>query len=287
MNTHSFSNHISELGESPVWDDSKQCLWWVDISGHQIIRQYWGQKTECFPTTKRPSALGIVDADTLIVAFEDGLYKWTAHSNTRTLIARLNERPQNRTNDGKIGPDGRFWFGTMDDKEQTTTGALYSIDGDSNLKCHLQGIGISNTFAWSPCQNWMYFGDSMVQNIFRFPFQKGELGAPDIFVDLSNTSYYPDGSCIDSAGCLWNAQWDGSRIVRYSPKGEALEIIKLPVSRPTSCCFGGPKGKHLFITTAREDGDQISFSTIDKSGTVLMIETQYQGLPNYKWKEFK
>ena len=284
MNIHSFSNHISQLGESPVWDESNQCLWWVDIIGHQIMRQYWGQRTECFPTPKRPTALGILDADTLIVAFEDGLYKWSSLSNTRSLIAHLNERPQNRTNDGKIGPDGRFWFGTMDDNAQLKTGALYSIDGKSNIKCHLEGIGISNTFAWSPCGAWMYFGDSMVQNIYRFPFKEGQLGPSDIFVDLSNTNYHPDGSCIDSTGCLWNAQWDGSRLVRYSPKGETLEVINLPVLRPTSCCFGGPNGQHIFITTAREDGLHFPFSKRNKSGTVLTIETQHHGLPNNKWK---
>jgi sugar lactone lactonase YvrE len=55
---------------------------------------------------------------------------------------------------------------------------------------------------------------------------------------------------MDAEGCLWNARWDGSCLIRLTPEGHVDRIIELPVSRPTSCVFGGEDLKTLYITSA-------------------------------------
>ena len=278
-----FSMPQNILGEGPLWDAESQALWWVDIHGKTIFRQAWNQsQAESHSFEKRPTALGFSNDKQLIIAFEDGIFRWSP-STQRTPLKMLNERASNRTNDGKVGPDGQFWFGTMDDEEQLDSGALYSLSTSGQLTQHQAHIGISNTFAWSPDGQWFYFADSKAQRIYQYPVTSSGLGTAEIFVDLQGTSIYPDGSCIDSEGCLWNAQWDGHRVVRYAPDGSILQIVSLPVQRPTSCCFGGPEGSHLFVTTASVGLTESDMAAQPLAGKVLVIETNATGTVNHYW----
>ena len=278
-----FSTQRNILGEGPMWDEKGNALWWVDIHGKKLFRQEWGKsEAEVFTFDKRPTAFGRIDEQSLIIAFEDGIFRG-APGSERLLISATEERPHNRSNDGKMGPDGCFWFGTMDDEEQLDSGALYSLSAEGHLKKHQENIGISNTFAWSPDSKFFYFADSKAQQIYRFPFSSAGLGPREVFVDLQGTSIYPDGSCMDSEGCLWNAQWDGHRVVRYSPSGEIIQVISLPVQRPTSCCFGGPEGRHLFITSASVGLSEEELLSQPLAGRVLVIETNTTGTQNHYW----
>jgi sugar lactone lactonase YvrE len=81
-----------------------------------------------------------------------------------------------------------------------------------------------------------------------------------------------DGSCIDAEACIWNANWDGSRIVRYSPEGEVLQTIELPFSKPTSCVFGGADGNTLFITSASVATSESELAEKPLSGHVVAID---------------
>ena len=58
-----------------------------------------------------------------------------------------------------------------------------------------------------------------------FNTKTGELGDREVFVSLKGTDCYPDGSAMDANGCLWNAQWGGSRVVQYASDGSIKEII--------------------------------------------------------------
>ncbi len=90
----------------------------------------------------------------------------------------------------------------------------------------------------------------------------------------------PDGSTTDEEGNLWNAEWEGKRLVRYNIDSEVLEVINVPMQRPTSCTFGGPDMDLLFITSAkREDPDDTIFD-----GRVAYYKTNFKG--NY-YNRFK
>jgi sugar lactone lactonase YvrE len=55
---------------------------------------------------------------------------------------------------------------------------------------------------------------------------------------------------MDAEGYIWNARWDGSCLLRLTPDGQVDRVIELPISRPTSCVFGGEDLKTLYITSA-------------------------------------
>lgn len=265
-------SHRSVLGESPLWDSISNILWWVDIKSKEI-HQYSEGKHTVHSLSIRPSALGCTDSSRLIVAGDNGIYLYDPQRQELTLNTKVPEPSSNRCNDGKIGPDGAFWFGTMDDSEKSSTGVLYSLHPKRGLKKHLDNIGISNTLAWSPAAKKMYFADSAVQTIWVMAFDKetGELGERKIFVSLQGTDFYPDGSAMDKEGCLWNAQWGGARVVRYSPSGEQLQVVDLPTSQPTSCAF---VKDHLLITTA-----SIGLNEQDQAGQTFLVPVGIEGQP--------
>ena len=56
--------------------------------------------------------------------------------------------------------------------------------------------------------------------------------------------------CVDVEGCLWVAHWGGWRVNRYSPEGESIGRVELPVAQVSSCVFGGPALDRMYMTTA-------------------------------------
>ncbi len=282
MMLRQFSSQRAILGESPIWDPAGNCLWWVDIVGSKIFRRGMEDGSEqVWERQKRPTALGIDSRGGLVVAFDDGIHRWNPEKDQTEFFTALDGEPEgNRCNDGKCDPYGRFWVGTMDDAETAVRGALYCVEPSGKTHQLLNGIGISNTLAWDTKRSVFYFADSMAQLIWAFDFdpEKPALKNRRIHVDLRGTDIYPDGSCIDAEGGLWNAQWDGWRVVRYLPDGTEDRIITLPVQKATSCAMGGPKGKTLFITTAAKGLSEAGLAEQPQAGATFCVEVDVPGL---------
>jgi L-arabinonolactonase len=159
------------------------------------------------------------------------------------------DRPLNRLNDGKVDPWGRFWVGSMRVKEDATEGRLWCVSPSGAAKAVRDGIVCSNSSGFDRERNRMYFADSATGTIERADFDAaGELGAWTPFAKAGKGA--PDGSVVDAAGYLWNAEWGGYRICRYAPDGSLERVIEMPISRPSCCTFGGARYRTLFITSA-------------------------------------
>jgi sugar lactone lactonase YvrE len=257
-------------------------LYWVDIKGRAI--ESLCPKTgihQRVTLDAHPSGLATRVDGTLLVASDHGCAVF--EPDTGLLKPKWNieeDRPYNRSNDAKADSLGRFWVGTMHDGESESTGALYCINADGRVRRVLDNIGISNTLAWSPDDETFYFADSRIQTIFAFDFQKctGELSNQRVFATTSGQSMSPDGSAMDCEGYLWNAQWGGSRIVRYAPDGQIDRIIPLPVSQPTSCAFGGPEMSTLYVTSARIGLDIRQLTREPLAGSIFSIDVGVRGL---------
>ena len=142
------------------------------------------------------------------------------------------------------------------------------------------GITISNSIAFSPEGDRMYFADSPTQKILVFPLDPefGSLGKEDVFAELSGNAY-PDGSDVDAQGRLWNAEWANGRITAYNPDGSVAARLDLPVSQPTCIAFGGPELDLLFVTSAREDLAEVQLAEQPDAGNVLVYRSTASGLP--------
>lgn len=271
------------LGEGPCWDPRAGRLYWVDIKGHAI--EYFCPASGThrrFELDVRPSGLATRKDGSLVVACDRGCAVFDPSGGTLQDRWSLEEdRLQNRCNDAKTDSMGRFWVGTMDDGERENTGALYCISANRGARRMLDNIGIANTIAWSPDDATFYFADSRIQTIFAFDFHKeaGHLTNRRIFASTQGQPMTPDGSAMDHEGYLWNAQWGGSRVVRYAPDGRIEQIITLPVSQPTSCAFGGQGLSTLYITSARTGLNARQLAEEPLAGSLFAVETGVKGLP--------
>jgi sugar lactone lactonase YvrE len=86
----------------------------------------------------------------------------------------------------------------------------------------------------------------------------------------------PDGLCVDTAGCVWLAVWGQSCIFCLTPEGDAAGRVEVPTPLVTSCAFGGPDYRTLFMTTASED-DSDPFA-----GRLFAADVGAQGAPPAK-----
>jgi len=187
--------------------------------------------------------------------------------------------PGNRFNDGKVDRRGRFWAGTMDDAERRASGTLYVVEPGLTLSAVDRGYHVTNGPAFSPLGDTMYHSDSARQITYAFDIDAdGRASNRRTFVQFNAGDGFPDGMTVDSEGCLWIAFWDGWCVRRYSPAGEWLETIKVPVQRPTSCAFGGPEFDRLYITSASRDFDAAALVMQPNAGGVFMLLPGVRGL---------
>lgn len=244
-----------QLGECPIWDERMGALWWVDIHGH-ALKKYEGShagELKSFPMPEAPGSIALRKQGGLLVALQSGVYL------LGTEAPRLLARPADhvaalRFNDGRCDRAGRFWVGSMQEPDHAPMGILYRIDVNGQAKAMRAGVRVPNSIAWSPDGRTMYFADSPRHKIWAFDYdlENGEMSNERIFATPAPA--FPDGSCIDADGCLWNAEWEGSRVVRYTPAGKVDRVIEVPAKKPTCCCFGGTRLDTLYITTADAAG---------------------------------
>ncbi|HSF92689.1 MAG TPA: SMP-30/gluconolactonase/LRE family protein, partial [Paracoccaceae bacterium] len=125
MTAQVFDPRLCTLGEGPLWHPERNQLFWFDILGKRLLsRDETGPLTWQFD--EHVSAAGWVDRDTLLIASETALFRFTLSSGVREDIVALEaDNPQTRSNDGRADPWGGFWIGTMGNSAQPDAGAIY------------------------------------------------------------------------------------------------------------------------------------------------------------------
>ncbi len=255
-------------GEGATWHAGEQALYWVDISRFLIHRfePRTGNVRNWF-FSEPPTALALTDRpDTMLVAVGGRVILWQPGNDARADFAHPEKNwPRVRLNDGRACPGGFFWAGSMFNNvredgssapiEDKAAGQLYRIGPDGASTVMKKGIGISNTFCWSPDGTLFYTGDTMANTIavWDYDARKGKIhNERPFFAGFDRGG--PDGSAMDSEGHLWNARYGGACIARVAPDGRVVRVIEMPEPNVTTCTFGGPDLKTLFITTALGNG---------------------------------
>ena len=275
----------AELGEGPYWRPEDDCLLWVDIP-RGLLHMTRVQSAETIT----------VELDEVSAAFPAlGGGILTAGGHRLTLlatrpgkgwagqpVASVPAREGVRFNDAAVDPAGRVWVGSMDISEKEPLGELYRLDSGGTLTPVVKGTTVSNGLGWSPDGTRMYYSDSPTGQIDMFDYDPatGEAFQRRVFADLSAADGVPDGLTVDVDGCVWVAMHGGGALRRFAPSGQPDAVVPLPVSKPTSCAFGGPGLAELYVTTAGSGLSQAQRSAEPLAGRLLRLRPGPVGLPS-------
>jgi sugar lactone lactonase YvrE len=263
----------SLLGEGPVWDWRSNTLRYVDITGKKLHSIDWN--TGALTTRELPQmagCIGLTKGRELVLAMTDGIYIYDRGQLTPAHPPQ--DIPGERFNDGKPGPDGRFYAGTIGIGGQ---GKLFVLDKHGELRTLLTGVSISNGLDWSPDGRYFYYCDTVTRRIDRYDFdgERGAISNPRTVVTIPEGMGGPDGLTVDAEGMIWVALWGAGCVVRVDPStSEFLACYALP-ARKTSCpVFAGENLSTLVVTSAGEDEN---LTELPLSGCTFSFETDIKG----------
>uniref|UniRef100_A0A6I8Q5Z4 Regucalcin n=1 Tax=Xenopus tropicalis TaxID=8364 RepID=A0A6I8Q5Z4_XENTR len=270
-----------KIGESPVWEEKDGTLLFVDITGQKVCR--WD------PGTKKVQSVSLEAPVGSVVLRKSGGYvmamgntfsalNWQDQSVT-TLTCVDEDKPNNRFNDGKVDPEGRFLAGTMSQEirpavVERNQGSLFTLYPDHSVVKHFDMVDISNGLDWSLDHKTLYYIDSLSFKVdaLDYDMKTGKSSNRRTLYKLQQDEGIPDGMCIDAEGKLWVACYNGGRVIRIDPEtGKQIQTVKLPVDKTTSCCFGGPDYSEMYVTSACEGMDEEWKKRQPQSGGIYKV----------------
>lgn len=235
----------AELGETPRMDARTGELLWTDITGGQV---YVGTVVGAsFELQHSFDAAGMAGPVTPLpelgagwVMARDSELVHLAHDGTIVELAAPETGRPTAFNDGAADTQGNLWVGSMGKNGVAGEGRLWRFDTSGNGQIALDGVGISNGIDFSADGRHAYFVDTSTRILRCFDIDPlaGIVASTDL-VSFPPGAGDPDGLVVDDEGCIWVALWDGWSVHRYSPDGELLAVVHVPVQRPTAVALAG------------------------------------------------
>jgi D-xylonolactonase len=269
------------LGEGPVWIERDEALWFVDIKRHKVHRYDPAGALFSWEAPRQVGWILPAEDDGLVAGLQDGLYRFDPTSGQFSRFAEVEpDRPGNRLNDAATDPQGRIWFGSMDDGESAVTGRFYCFDRGKISDTGLAPVAITNGPALSPDGRLLYHTDTLGRVIHVADVaDDGSLGPAREFVRFARGEGYPDGPTVDAEGCVWTGLYAGWKARRYAPDGRLLETVRFPVANITKLAFGGPNLRTLYATTAAKGLSEAEREAQPDAGNLFAFEADVAGQP--------
>jgi D-xylonolactonase len=274
------------VGEGPLYHPMENAVYWTDIDTGRLFRidattgeyhmVYEGDMVGGFTIQADGSLLLFMNRGAVRV-FRNGEILRTIHED-------IPEERDSRFNDVIADPRGRVFCGTMPGKDRL--GRLYRLDTDGSLTVLLENIGCSNGMAFTQDRKTMYYTDTGKREIYQFAYDEETGNITDQITRITTPegTGWPDGMTIDTEGNLWTAKWGGSSVECYSPAGEHLYTLEMPVKIVSSVTFGGPDCADMYITTAggdRKDENGGFAGALFRVRGVELNGKPVRGLPEY------
>lgn len=237
------------VAEGPIWNDRTGELLWLDILGACIfIMSYRERKTKKYNVGQQIGCMALCENGDVLLAMQDGIYRMDKAGNKSFAHQPIKIKGR-RFNDGKVGPDGCFYLGTTDAKNE---GAFYRLK-EGILTELFNHCGCSNGLDWTVDGTQMYYCDTVKRKIevFDFDVEHSAISNRRTFIDIPEGMGNPDGFCMDENNDIWLALWDESSVCQIESKtGTVVSKIDVPAAKTSCTCFAGEDLRDLIITTA-------------------------------------
>jgi L-arabinonolactonase len=267
-------------GEGCLWNPADRRLWWTDIHGQAM---WWHEpasgRNDRIELPARLCAFAPRRSGGWIMAFADGVELWSSDfRKQRNVHAFEPENPNTRLNDGRTDREGRFVVGGMNEGSGAADSSVIRINADLSVERLFGDVSCANSTCFSADGSVMYFADTPERRIRAYEYRQCWSNSYRNFADTSVEPGLPDGSCVDSDGGLWNAQWEGGQLVRFAADGRITHRVKLPVPKATCCAFGGDDLSTLFITTSRLMAEPDEIARAPLAGSLFSIRPGLSGV---------
>ena len=271
------------LGEGTTWAPGLGRLLWVDIEGAELRaldprtgrHEHWAFEERIATVAERAGG-------GLVAAFASGFATIELPSGRVERLAGVETGGRTRLNDGRCDRQGRFVVGAMDEADpREPKASVWRLDVGAEPETVMEGVRISNSICFSPDGATMYFTDTPEKVIWAYDYdvETGRPGARRMLVDLTGSEGAPDGSTVDAASNLWNAEWGASRVVRYRPDGGVDRVVAVPTAQPSCVALGGEGLGRLYVSSARYGMSEAQLRDDPLAGALFATEVDVPGLP--------
>lgn len=272
----------TELGECPVWDESRGQFYFMDIIEMKLHAFDWAKRT--LSSRSLPAlggGLALARDGTLIAGLQTGVYRVQPDEAEIEFMADPEpNKPDHRLNEMKCDPQGRIWIGSISTLGRVPTGCLYRLDHNRTIQRILDKVAVPNTLVWLADSEHLLFADSARKVVWRFRYEaeSGSLSQREVFLDCNDYVGIPDGAALDAEGCVWIAEFGGGCVRRYDPNGRVIQRVDLPATQVTSCGFAGPRLRELVIITTKRLLTSEQRRQQPQSGNLFVIEPAVPGI---------
>ncbi len=264
--------HRGTLTESPLWCEQSQRFVWIDVAEKTAWRLDLAHPDVCerWPLPETPGCIAPSRSGAWVLGLRSGVWvadTWGAA--LRQVWAYAPNAQGLRLNDGKADKQGNFWVGSYSDLREPTASLVCLRPCDWLPIAHRDGFAASNGLAFSA--NRAYWANTPAHQVLTWAWNgQGSMGPAQLLcqfspkpegwlaqADAQHARYggRPDGATLDAEGCYWVAMFEGSAVLRLSPKGEVLTRLQAPCLRPTMPALGGPDLTTLLLTSAQGPAD--------------------------------
>ena len=269
-------------GEGIFWNPADALVWWTDIEG----RALWAYdpatgENASYSMNDRVCCFAPRHEGGFIVAFADRVSLINLATGEEIKICDFEPgNSDTRTNDGRTDRQGRMVIGGMNEGSGAADSSVISIDQNLKVTQLISGVACANSTCFSHDGKIMFFADTPNREILAYHYDQvsGTISGRRVHASFADEPGLPDGSCVDAEGGVWNAEWEGRRVVRVAPNGQIDRVVDVPVWKPTCCTFGGPKLDTLYITTSRLMSDEQTLANEPNSGGLFAVKPGVRGV---------
>jgi L-arabinonolactonase len=276
------------LGEGILWYETRRALLWTDIQQSTLwMHGVADNVTRTWTLPDRLGSLAICESGRLLLGLAKGLFLADIDTaagavlRVEPVVSVEPGLPRTRINDGRTDRAGNFVFGTFNEAEDGPAGSFYQYSSRHGLRrLDLGGVVIPNSICFSLDGRTMYFCDSPTARIRQCDYDAASAGVTNVreFVRLGAGEGLPDGSVIDTEGCLWNAAWGAGAVRRYAPDGSRLAEISIPAKNATCVVFGGDRLEDLYVTSSRQEMSDDELERTPDAGGVYRVSVGVRGV---------